>query len=159
MTTARLRSSPYTNAAHAAQTIQAAVDVSVSNDLILVSAGTYDTGSRVVYGSMQNRVVIDKAVTVRGVDGRDATIIKGQGPLGNTAIRCVWLGSNAVIDGFTLTNGFTRKAGDRDREQSGAGLWCYGHPGAFATNCVIAGCDGLLEWRRELRRHIVRLRD
>ena len=40
--------SPYTNAAHAAVTIQDAVDVSVSNDLILVAEGIYDTGGRAV---------------------------------------------------------------------------------------------------------------
>ena len=102
---------PYTNAAHAAVTIQDAVDWSFTNDLILVSAGVYDTGERVVHGSMKNRVVIDVPVTVRGVGGVAATIIKGAGPQGNSAVRCVYLGTNAVLEGFTLTNGHTRAVG------------------------------------------------
>ena len=134
--------SPYTNAAHAATTIQAAVDVSVSNDVILVSAGTYDTGTRVVDGSMKNRVVIDVPVTVRGVDGRDVTIIKGVGPAGNSAVRCVWLGPHATLDGFTLKNGHTRKDGDVTTEQSGGGVWCYYQPGVLVTNCIITDCVG-----------------
>ena len=38
--------SPYTNPTNAAVTIQAAVDVAVSNDLILVSDGVYSNGGR-----------------------------------------------------------------------------------------------------------------
>ena len=128
---------PYTNAAHAAVTIQDAVAVSFSNDLILVSAGLYDTDGRVVHGSMMNRVAIDVPITVRGVAGPTATVIKGAGPLGNGAVRCVYLGTNAVLEGFTLTNGHTRAAGDYVTEQNAGGVYC--EPGAIVSNCIIAG--------------------
>ena len=101
--------SPYTNHAHAATNIQDAIDVSEANDLILVSAGLYDSGSTIIDGSMKNRVVVDKAITVRGVDGRDVTIIEGVGPWGDSAVRCVYLGADAVLEGFTLTNGHTER--------------------------------------------------
>jgi len=133
--------SPYTNAATPAQTIQAAIDVSVSNDLILVAAGVYDTGTRIVDGSLKNRVAIDVPVTVRATGAREATIIKGGGPMGNTAVRCVWLGTNASLEGFTLTNGHTRTSGGIDEEQSGGGVYCGNHAGTMISNCVIAGCE------------------
>jgi len=135
--------SPYTNAAYAATTIQAAVDVSVSNDLILVSAGLYDTGSRAANGAnLKNRVLIDRPITVRGVDGRESTIIRGQGPCGNKAIRCVYLGPNAMLVGFTLTNGHTRQYHTwNDEEESGGGIYCHPLSGAVVSNCVISGCE------------------
>lgn len=130
--------SPFNSWATAATSIQAAVDVEVPGvDLILVTNGVYDTGGRAVYGSMNNRVVIDRPVTVRSVNGPDVTIIKGHGPIGNGAFRCAYVATNAVLDGFTLTNGFTRSAGNIPAEQSGGGVWCQ--EGAVVSNCIIAG--------------------
>ena len=81
---------PYISAAHAATNIQDAIDVADTNDLILVSAGTYDSGGRELNGLM-NRMVVDKPLTVRGADSRETVIIKGEGPLGDDAVRCVYL--------------------------------------------------------------------
>ena len=128
---------PYTNWATAGTNIQDAIDVAADGDIILVSNGVYDTGGRVVYGSLTNRVVIDKAVTVRSVNGPEVTVIKGEGPIGDSAVRCVWLGSDAVLCGFTLTNGYTRSSGDSEHEKSGGGAWC--ECGAVLSNCVISG--------------------
>ena len=52
-----------------------------------------------------------------------STIIEGAGPKGNNAVRCVWLGENATIEGFTLTNGHTRTSGGID-----GGAIRRGHP-------------------------------
>lgn len=84
---------PFTSWATAATDIQSAVDVSVANDAVLVTNGTYQTGGRERPGwVLTNRVVIDKAITVRSVNGPAVTIIKGaQDPLttnGDAAVRC-----------------------------------------------------------------------
>ena len=63
-----------------------------------------------VYGALTTRVVINKAVTVRSVNGPTVTLIRGyQVPSSSTAytndVRCVYMTNNAVLDGFTITNG------------------------------------------------------
>ncbi len=129
---------PYTNWATAAQRIQSAVDVAYPGSLIMVSNGVYVSGGRVARGSLTNRVAITKTITVQSVSGPGATIIQGLGPHGDAAIRCVYLGTNAVLSGFTLTNGATRGySGDHALEQAGGGAWL--EPSGVLTNCVIIG--------------------
>jgi hypothetical protein len=137
-------SPPYTNWATAATNIQDAVDVATGGDEVVVTNGLYATGGRVVHGTMTNRVVIDKALTVRSVNGPQATLIEGRAAgiatNGDGAIRCVYLGTNAVLSGFTLTNGHTRTAGEY-AEQCGGGVWCSG----VLTNCTLTGNSALYE--------------
>ena len=135
---------PYTNWATAAHAIQEAVDAAAPGDDIVVTNGVYATGGRAVHGLMTNRVVVDKPVTVRSVNGPAVTLIQGyQVPeawhgLGDGAIRCVYLTSGAVLSGFTLTNGATRFSGDTSRECSGGGVWCAS-TNALVTNCTLMG--------------------
>ncbi len=121
--------------------IQHAIDVAGAGDEIVVTNGVYATGGRAVYGAMTNRVAIDKAVTVRSVNGPLLTVIEGcagaGGGNGNGAIRCVYVGTNAVLSGFTLTNGHTQTAGDSGRERSGGGAWC--EPSGVVSNCTVSG--------------------
>jgi hypothetical protein len=132
---------PYTTWATAAINIQDAVDAAVAGDQIMVTNGLYAAGGRAVYGSMTNRVAIDKAVAVRSVDGPLVTLIQGQAAPGTTngdgAIRCVYLGTNAVLSGFTLTNGHTRTAGDYYKEHGGGGAWC--ESSGMLINCTLSG--------------------
>src|SRR5262249_37686821 len=125
---------PYLSWSNAAVTIQDAVDAAVNGDLIFVGDGVYQTGGRVIYGSLTNRVAVNKALTLPSVHGSSPTIIKGNRMVGNNAVRCVYLTNNAALIGFTLTGGATRSTGDVLREQSGGGAWCE------LTNCQLLNC-------------------
>jgi parallel beta-helix repeat protein len=133
---------PYGSWATAAGNIQSAIDaVSAAGALVLVSNGVYATGGRAVFGTMTNRVTVDRPVTLRSVNGPANTVIRGYQVGGNTngngAIRCVYLTNGACLDGFTLTHGATRSDGDRVQERTGGGAWC--EAGAVISNCVVAG--------------------
>lgn len=116
---------PYASWATAATNIQDAVDVvQTPGALILVTNGTYATGQRVLSGSVTNRLVVDKPLTVQSVNGPAVTVLNGGG-----AMRCVYLTNNAVLAGFTLSGGVA--------PDSGGGIW-FGGPRGMAFNCVIS---------------------
>ncbi|HEY4953193.1 MAG TPA: hypothetical protein VII71_07405, partial [Verrucomicrobiae bacterium] len=135
---------PYADWSTAATNIQDAVDASSDGDQIWVTNGIYQTGGRVVYGSLTNRVVINKAVTVQSVNGPTVTVVQGyqvSGTInGDSAVRCVYMTNNAILIGFTLTNGATRNlfSGDAVKERSGGGAWCES-AGGLVSNCILVG--------------------
>ncbi len=99
-------------------TIQAAVDAAVDGDSILVDWGTY----------AENIIVSFKGIQIQSVVGSWGTIIDGR------SIRTVVTfegapTSGAVLDGFTIRNGYA--AGD------GGGLFCSNHASPTITNCTI----------------------
>ena len=122
-----------TNWATAKRTIQAGVDAAASNDTVWISNGVYATGGRTINGS--NRVAIVSPVTVQSVNGPEVTIIQGAWDAASTngwgaaAMRCAYVGPNATLSGFTLTNGATL--------DFGGGAWC--ETAGVLTNCVIVG--------------------
>jgi hypothetical protein len=121
---------PYTNWLSAATNIQDAVDLAIAGDVVFVTNGMYANGGRIVTGLQTNRLVIDKAITVQSVNGASATTIRG-----GTQMRCAHLVSNAVLSGFTITNGHARTVGNLTTEQSGGGIWC--EVGATVANCLV----------------------
>ncbi len=94
--------------------------------------GVYNQGGTVIFGSETNRVALTNAVTLLSVDGAVSATI-----MGGTAMRGAYVGSNAVLMGFTITNGSGRSGGDLVNEQSGGGVWCQG--GGVVSNCLVTG--------------------
>jgi hypothetical protein len=103
---------PYTNWATAATNIQNAVAAAGAGDQIVVTNGTYAP------------VTVNTPLTVQSVNGPDVTVIDGGGMQ-----ECVYLTNNAVMVGFTLTNG---------RATYGGGVYCES-TNAVLTNCVLSG--------------------
>jgi len=129
---------PYTNWLTAATNIQDAVAVALPGDFVVVSNGIYKGGGGIMFGSESNRVMLTNAITLQGLYGASSTVIVGSA-LPTSATRCVYVGSNSVLYGFTLANGQTRTAGDIIKEQSGGGAWC--ETGGVISNCFFGGRD------------------
>ncbi len=126
--------------------IQSAVDATLENGLVLVSNGVYNTGGAVMpYGSLEmtNRITILRNMTIISISGPQSTIIVGSeginGGQGTGAVRCVYFDvTDAVVSGFTLSNGHTLVHGNETWDKSGGGaLMGYG---STITNCIITGC-------------------
>jgi hypothetical protein len=140
---------PYATWDTAAKNIQDAIDISTNGDLILVTnrpglgVGTntiYQTGGRVVRGSLMSRVVIDKPVTVESVNGPSVTIIKGNPNMNNNPVRCVYMTNGAAMIGFTITSGGTTWTEDVTNDNIGGGIWCESSD-VVISNCIICGND------------------
>ncbi len=117
--------SPYTNWVDAATNIQQAVDASVDGDTVFVTDGTYFVSAQ---------IVVTGALVVKSVNGRDATIVDGQ-----TSNRCFFIShSNAVLDGFTLTRGYTTGGGGGACIPAGQILGCR----VFSNSCSAAPAIG-----------------
>jgi hypothetical protein len=131
---------PYITWETAAASIQDAIDVSITGDEIVVTNGIYDTGGRAIFGTMTNRVSVDRPILVRSVNGHRVTVIQGFQlsivPIGDGAVRCVYLTNGASLSGFTVMKGATRSVFESSgfRESSGAGVWCE------STNVIISNC-------------------
>ena len=121
--------------ATAKATIQAGIDVANPGGLVLVSNGVYATGGAFAAG-VTNRIVITKALTVQSMNGPKVTMIEGQGPMGESAVRCAYVADGAKLVGFTLTKGFTRTS--YDNASSGGGIYCDSAAG-IVSNCILTG--------------------
>lgn len=127
---------PFNDWATAATNIQDAVEAAtVPGALVLVTNGTYQRGRKKIYGALTNRLAVDKPLLVSSVNGPAAAVIKGNPVIGDSAVRCVYLGKGAALSGFTLTGGASWNSGDAVLEQSGGGVW--GEVGVVLTNCLL----------------------
>jgi hypothetical protein len=137
---------PYADLSTAAATIQDAVDAATNGDLVLVNDGAYQNGFRISSnsglpsGSITNRVLIGKRITVQSINGPSAAYISGSG-----IYRCVYLTNGAALDGFTLMNGsagYTYPFGPRGYQTvaGNGGAVCGSTPiGGVVSNCIITG--------------------
>ena len=139
-----------TNWATAKKTIQAAVNLTIAGDTVLVTNGVYNIGTTVTPGyALNNRVVITNSINVRSINGPNVTIIEGSGTnFFNTslAVRCVYI-KRGLLEGFTLQNGSTygNGLGSSDYfERNGGGVNMYNAvAGTTATNCIIRHCTAV----------------
>ena len=105
---------PYTSWATAADNIQSAVYAAAEGDTVIVDNGTYYQGER---------IMVTNEITVSTKNGADMTSVDGENSYG-----CFRLGTNSVVDGFTITNG---------NDGVGGGVMCWG--GGTVKNCIIGG--------------------
>ena len=126
---------PYTNWATAATNIQTAISVAQPGEIVAVGPGIYNAANQgpgiVISGQSTNCVAVTNGVTLLSVYGPQATRIVGQAQL-----RCAYVDSTSVLEGFTLTNGQTGLTGDPLQDQSGGGVWCQSLT-ALVSNCVM----------------------
>lgn len=140
--------SAWSNAFH---TIQGAVDAATNaGDVVLVTNGLYLTGATATPGgALPCRIVVTNSIRVQSVNGPELTVIAGQGPLGDGAVRCAYLTNAAVLSGFTLYGGYTMTNGTNNYylDRSGGGAYA---DGGILTNCLVVSnnsseCGGGVE--------------
>ena len=130
------------------QTIPYAMTRASDGDTIWVDAGTYEIGSDVGYpagSQLPARWAIYKAVTVRSLHGAGQTFVVGQRhsegtPLGEYAMRGVYLGENATLIGVTIQNGHTRTQSSNITDLYGGGVLAAS-ASAAVYDCVIRDCS------------------
>ena len=111
--------------ATAKKTIQAAVDAlaAAGGGTVWATNGVYSLGGA-AGGGASNIAVLATNMALRGLNGPEVTIIDG----GRTN-RCVYVPTNATLEGFTVRNGY---AGNGVR---GGGI--YVANGGTVSNCII----------------------
>jgi hypothetical protein len=106
-----------TSWATAKKTIQAAVDLTLADDTVMVTNGFYPLSAE---------ISVTTNITVKSVNGPDVTMVDGGG-----TVRGFNLGSSAcLIAGFTITNGAAAQGG---------GVYCAVGSDAVVSNCLFNG--------------------
>ena len=120
----------------AKKTIQAAVDAVGPNGTVWVADGAYTTGGSVTPGySLMNRVCITRGITVRSMNGADATAIGGA-----ASMRSVFMDSGTALSGFTVVQGETLGFTGTENgyfDRSGGGIFLQS--GCVVSNCKLTG--------------------
>lgn len=128
---------PFSSWDTAATNIQDAVDTVADGGMVIVSNGVYQTGGKIVGGSLSNRVAVTRPLILASVNGPQVTTILGNPEAGGNAMRGVYLAHNTTLSGFTVALGATTTAYDGvETENSGGGVYCE-DASAVVNNCII----------------------
>jgi len=120
---------PYTDWSTAATNIQDAIGAAQPGEFVVAADGNYNAGGEALYGQETNRVAVTTPITVLGLSGPQGATITG-----GTQTRCAYVGSNALLSGFTLTGGQTGGTGSITNVLYGGGAWCEAT--GTVSNCV-----------------------
>jgi hypothetical protein len=128
---------PYSGWSTASTNIQSAISLATNGDLVLVNDGVYKETSHHFFDPYRGlegiqgfaKIVISQGVTVSSVDGPVVTVIQGA-----SNVSCACLMSNAILNGFTLTNGSAFPQGNS--YSYGGGAYCEG-TNVLLSNCII----------------------
>ncbi len=127
---------PYTSLNTAASNIQEALHAAADGATVWVDDGVYYAPPQAINNLGTNVVSITNAVALHSIHGHAAAIINGGGSnrcvdFSVAAASCAF--GPAVLDGFTLTNGYSYIRG--------AGIQIYGYDDGtgIVRNCVISG--------------------
>ena len=134
---------PYDSPANAAGDIQTAINYAYAGETVLVAAATYDSGGITNWpsgGRLTNRVAVTKILTLQSLSNDPAaTIIRGAGPCGPSAVRGVYLLNGARLVGFTVSEGCSMTTTVySSSDTQGAGIYCPG-TATVISNCIVAG--------------------
>lgn len=111
--------------------IQQAIDAADDGDSVVVASGIY----------FEQIDLAGKAITLRSIDGPNATIIDASSGL-SSVVRCIsGEGSDTMISGFTLTGGVGTLQGQGAR--AGGGIYIH-NSSPTITDCVLAANDAAL---------------
>jgi formylglycine-generating enzyme required for sulfatase activity len=120
-----LEIAPYASWDNASRKIQLAVTASSAGDTVLVSNGTY---------VLTNSVTITNGITVRSVNGAAVTLVDGNGAVRGFTIKH----TNAVVEGFTITNGYVYGTSGFITSEANKGGGVY-MTGGLLKDCVVVG--------------------
>ena len=122
------------------KTLASAMESAYEGDVVYAAKGVYDEGD-VEASGMATRVYVKEGVGLVAEGGPEVTMIKGsphnaENMIGADAVRCVTLANSAWIQGFTITNGFTKTTGDSTSSYGGG---IYAMASSAAIDCIITG--------------------
>lgn len=140
--------------------IQAAVDLAAAGDTVLVAPGVYNEGTTrdtLSKGQNESRVVLNKAITLKSLQGKAVTHIVGAwdpagdaNGLGPNAIRCITSTDTTVagttIEGFTIRDGATHIDADGTTANAnvsanwGGGVYGVGRTYVTVVDCTVQHC-------------------
>jgi len=121
---------PYTTWANAATSVADAVAAAFDAHTVLITNGEY---------FLADEVTITRAITLRGVNGRDATVLAG-----NRAAqkRCLSIDdADAVVDGVTISNGNLRIGDVYGQPYNGGGVYISRR--GTLQNARVTRCDAI----------------